>query len=226
MKRYISLLLMLTLVLGMNAQKNQTVVPIRSAGGHLDYVVDERGNRVPDYSYCGYMASEALIPTVPVKAVVPVAKGDRTADIQAALDYVSSLEADADGFRGAVLLEAGQYEISQTLWIKASGVVLRGSGMMAGGTEILSTATDRITMIRFQGQDDRTYEQALNVADKVVPTGALTIQVPGHKFKAGDHIVLRQGMPAMDPERQGSGRAMMGGSSASWQRGIRCPHHL
>ena len=47
MKRYISLLLMLTLVLGMNAQKNQTVVPIRSAGGHLDYVVDERGNRVP-----------------------------------------------------------------------------------------------------------------------------------------------------------------------------------
>ena len=213
---------MLTLVLGMNAQKNQTVVPIRSAGGHLDYVVDERGNRVPDYSYCGYMASEVLIPTVPVKAVVPAGQGDRTADIQAALDYVASLEADADGFRGAVLLEAGQYEISNTLWIKSSGVVLRGSGMMAGGTEILSTATDRITMIRFQGLDDRTYEPALNVADKIVPTGALTIQVPGHKFKAGDLIVLRQGMPAMDPERQAGGRAMMmGGASAAWQRSIR-----
>ena len=220
MKRYISLILMLTLVLGMNAQKKQEIPPLRSAGGHLDYTADERGNRVPDYSYCGYMASEALIPMVPVKAVVPLAKGDRTAEIQAALDYVASLTPDAEGFRGTVLLEAGQYEISGTLWIKASGVVLRGSGMTGDGTEILSTSTDRITMIRFQGQDDRSYEKALNVADRVIPTGAMSIQVPGHKFKAGQTIVLRQGMAvAADNERQGA-RAMAG-PSAVWERGIR-----
>eukprot|EP00903_Cladosiphon_okamuranus_P000212 g212.t1 len=48
--------------------------------------------------------------------------------ITMAIDSVSTLAADANGIRGAILLEAGVYEIHGTLQITASGVVLRGVG--------------------------------------------------------------------------------------------------
>ena len=73
--------------------------------GKLTYTADSTGDRVPDYSYCGYMLSEVPIPDVPVKAVVPAMTADATATIQTAIDYVSSLPLDKQGFRGAVLLE-------------------------------------------------------------------------------------------------------------------------
>jgi hypothetical protein len=57
--------------------------------------------------------------------VAPV-EGDDGASIQAAIDEVSALEPDADGFRGAVLLRAGTYEVAGSLSIRTSGVVLRG----------------------------------------------------------------------------------------------------
>ena len=39
--------------------------------GHLKYIKDEQGNRIPDFSYCGYEASEKAIPQVAAKVVVP-----------------------------------------------------------------------------------------------------------------------------------------------------------
>ncbi len=41
---------------------------------------------------------------------------------------------DAYGFRGAVLLKMGFYQLDKPLYIKASGVVLRGEGMSDIGT--------------------------------------------------------------------------------------------
>jgi hypothetical protein len=71
------------------------------------YSTDERGNRIPDFSYCGYMAAEQPIPDVPIRIVVPAVPGDATQRIQRALDYVAALPADPNAIRGAVLLEAG-----------------------------------------------------------------------------------------------------------------------
>src|SRR5690606_25022993 len=68
--------------------------------GKLVYASDERGNRIPDFSYSGYMAGEKPIPDVPVRVVVPVKSGDAAKRIQAALDYVSSLPPDSEGIRG------------------------------------------------------------------------------------------------------------------------------
>ncbi|HEY4789326.1 MAG TPA: hypothetical protein VIH57_24920, partial [Bacteroidales bacterium] len=97
--------------------------------GKLMYTPDEQGNRIPDFSYCGYMASDQPIPDVPVRIVVPLTKGDATVRIQAAIDYVGTLQPDKNGIRGAVLLEKGAYEVDGSLKINTSGVVLRGSGM-------------------------------------------------------------------------------------------------
>src|SRR5690349_13103830 len=91
-------------------------------GGKLLYAADSLGNRVPDFSYSGYMAGASVIPDAAVRVLVPVSKGDNTPRIQAALDHVATLPAGKDGIRGVVLLEKGEYEVSGSLHINASGV--------------------------------------------------------------------------------------------------------
>ncbi|MDR0833773.1 MAG: hypothetical protein LBN93_06260, partial [Candidatus Symbiothrix sp.] len=67
---------------------------------------DSLGNRIPDFSYCGYQASNVPIPELPVKIIVPLTTGDATALIQDAVDQVAQLPLDKNGFRGAILLRA------------------------------------------------------------------------------------------------------------------------
>ena len=62
------------------------------------------------------------------KYYVPVVDGDATGLIQQALNYVASLPMEPDGFRGAVQLAPGNYELKGKLLMRADGVVLRGSG--------------------------------------------------------------------------------------------------
>src|SRR5882672_8033719 len=64
-----------------------------------------------DFSTAGYAANEKPIPTTPVHIVVAPTKGDETARIQQAIDYVSDLTPDTNGLRGAVLLMKGRHEV-------------------------------------------------------------------------------------------------------------------
>src|SRR6266511_2256675 len=70
--------------------------------GKLVYVPDEQGNVIHDSSHAGYGDGGVPIPTVPVKETMWPIAGDNTEHIQAAIDKVSSLPLDKNGFRGAV----------------------------------------------------------------------------------------------------------------------------
>lgn len=83
---------------------------------------------LPDFSHAGYMGGGVAIPDVPVQETVSPGEGDDTALIQEALDQVGALPVQEDGFRGAVLLSPGTYELSGELRMDENGVVLRGSG--------------------------------------------------------------------------------------------------
>lgn len=97
--------------------------------GRLVYVPDEQGNTIPDFSHAGYRGGGAAIPTVAIKETLWPVAGDNTANVQAAIDRVSALPLDKNGFRGAVLLKMGYYKMATPITIQASGVVLRGEGM-------------------------------------------------------------------------------------------------
>ncbi|MFO0649380.1 MAG: hypothetical protein U0326_24270 [Polyangiales bacterium] len=98
------------------------------ATGRLVYTADAQGNRIPDFSFAGYHQGEREIPRVAEVERVSPGAGDDTARIQAALDRVAARPLSADGLRGAVALAPGLYEIAGTLYVRASGVVLRGAG--------------------------------------------------------------------------------------------------
>ncbi len=176
------------------APKVSLVPPVsRGTDGRLVYTADVRGNRVPDFSYCGYKASEQVIPDVPVRIVVPEKEGDATLRIQSALDYVSSLPVDKDGFRGAVLLEKGSHSILGGLKINASGVVIRGCGTGDDGTVLIAAGTDRRTLIRVSGKNDKTLSAEIKITDKYVPVNAKSFHVAEPSgFKVGDIIQIHR----------------------------------
>jgi len=164
-----------------------------STSGKLIYHPDTSGDRVPDFSYCGYMLSEMPIPNVPVKVIVPAVKGDATETIQTAIDYVSSLPLDKQGFRGAVLLESGTFEISGGLIIRASGVVLRGSGLNKDGTVLIGTGEDRGTLIKITGINNQRTEKAVQLADTYFPVNTTRLSFKNnHSFKVGDQVIVNR----------------------------------
>ncbi len=205
------------------AQKPKVVKPLPPVAvekGKFVYAPDSLGNRIPDYSYCGYMASEKPIPMVPIKVTVSASKGDATMRIQSALDYVAGLPMGSDGFRGAVLLEKGSFEVLGQLKINASGVVLRGSGMVENGTTIIGAGTDRQTLIRFVGKNDKKANAEVKISDNYVPVNAMKFNVGNASgFKAGDKITIRR--PSTKEWIEDMNMVSFGGgiSSLGWKEG-------
>jgi Family of unknown function (DUF6298) len=176
--RFLILISLITAQQALLAQKQvKPVPPLYSEKGKLMYTPDAQGNRIPDFSYCGYKASEQPIPNIDVKVVVPVKTGDATLRIQAALDYVASLPADANGFRGAVLLQKGVYEVFGQLRITASGVVLRGSGINA--TTVVGAGTGRLALIKIVGTNEKVQvgQADVKIIDPYVPVNATSFKV-------------------------------------------------
>lgn len=193
--------------------------PIFTTNGRLQYTPDSLGNRVPDFSYCGYASGEKPIPMAGVKVVVPVMAGDATRRIQAAIDYVSKLPADKEGLRGAVLLQAGEYHVSGSLWLHTGGVVLRGQGE---GTLVIGEGLDRATLIRIAGRNDRVLKPSVTVADAYVPVNAKTLRVAeGQTFKAGDEVVITRPCTAAWIDVLGTAHFGGGITSLGWKPGQR-----
>ena len=201
--------------------KPQTPVSV-GKNGHLEYTPDAEGNRIPDFSYAGYMGGDAPIPDVPVRVTVSADKGDATLRIQSALNYVASLPVDKNGFRGAVLLGKGTFEVDGGLKINASGVVLRGSGMGADGTVVIGGGLDRQTLISVDGKDDRKVGEAIKISDAYVPVNANKVQVAeAQSFKSGDQVLIHR--PSTKEWIDKLGTATFGGgiSALGWKPGDR-----
>ena len=155
----------------------------------ITYLNDERGNRILDFSYCGYHASGQDIPSVGNAVFVPWKAGDNTARIQRAIDYVASLTPNTSGFRGAVLLDRGEFSLSGELRISASGIVLRG--MDREKTILLKKGVDRGALIYMEGIDNLNAKDTLQVLSAYVPVNERTLQVAsGTSLKKGDRIMV------------------------------------
>lgn len=165
------------------------------ADGKLLYSADARGNTIVDFSHAGYGGGGVALPDVPARVVVMPDGGQHRARIQAALDRVSRRPMDADGIRGAVVLDRGRYEIDTALEITASGVVLRGSGDGEDGSVIVATGTSRRTLIEITGRGVREEVAGSRraIADAYVPVGSRTFTLENAAgFSIGDAIVVHR----------------------------------
>lgn len=156
----------------------------------IENYMGDQSNGLVDFSCAGYAANERAIPNAQVRVVVPNTDGDDGARIQAALDYVGSLEPGAGDLRGAVLLKQGDYEVSGQLVIRHSGVVLRGNGPGDNGTRLIATGRSRRSLIRVIGRDDKTIGRSSRVQGHV-PAGAWTLELAdAGSLEPGDRVMV------------------------------------
>lgn len=155
--------------------------------GRLVYVPDAEGDRILDFSGVGYRGQgvEALPEAIPTVVTVTPTAGDDTASIQAAINQVAAMPLGADGYRGAVELGPGVYDIDSQLEIRASGVVLRGAGAGVGGTVLHGrnpltggNNPNQRPLVRIYGNGSRSNTGSTsNLIDKVVPAGSRSFRV-------------------------------------------------
>ena len=192
----ITLIHLLFLSLQVVKAQNSSLVSV-GANGRLVYTPDAKGNVVPDFSAVGYMNSEAPIPTVGVVLTVNPVVGDNLANIQNAINQVAEMPLDANGFRGAILFTAGTYNISDTVTISASGIVLRGVGFNGSGTNFIATKTSQHILFDFIGASGTAYNSSNStrkaITDSYVPIGKKQITVAsGHSFAIGDKVFVHR----------------------------------
>ena len=97
--------------------------------GSLNFKPDEKGNIIPDFSRVGYHMGDKELPEVKVvKTISAVENGSSQEVIQKAIDEIAAMNPDKNGFKGAILLKKGTYNIPGAIIIKTSGIVLRGEG--------------------------------------------------------------------------------------------------
>jgi dienelactone hydrolase len=161
--------------------------------GRLQYGADARGNRIMDFSHAGFKGGGVRLPDVRAARTIGAIPGDNTSRIQAAIDEVSLRAPAADGFRGAVVLERGSYQVDGPLRIAASGVVLRGSGSGENGTSVrVSGAPHRFIDISGTGSWTTVGEPAA-ITDAYVPAGADSFTVKAADgFRTGDTVLVQR----------------------------------
>ncbi len=136
-------------------------------------------HRLPDFSFAGYRGGGVALPTAEVKITLRSSSGDDRARIQEAIDKVSALPIDAYGLRGAVRLGAGTYVVSDTLYVRASGVVVRGEGQGEDGTVLVFTKQEKADLLIVEGSGDAfpQISDATRIRSSYVPVGSLQFDV-------------------------------------------------
>ncbi|MFZ4105954.1 T9SS type A sorting domain-containing protein [Flavobacterium sp.] len=192
----VSLLILLFEVQATSYAQTSTLVSV-GTNGHIVYTADIKGNIVPDFSAVGYKNSESPIPTIGVALTINPVVGDNLANIQNAVNQVAAMPLDANGFRGAILFTAGTYNVSDSVIIPASGIVLRGSGFNGSGTNIIGTKPSQHILFNFIGASGTAYVSGSStrkaITDLYVPIGKKQITVAsGHNFAVGDKVFVHR----------------------------------
>jgi hypothetical protein len=181
-------------VVAQTAPSSQSVKVMPS--GRLYPVHSQKGDRVPDFSNVGYKGGLAAIPVAPVRVTLSPVSGDDGLQIQNAINQVAALTPDANGIRGAVLLNAGEYQILDAINITASGVVLRGEGDNAtSGTRLYATGTTQRSLINLTGSSTVTpvAGTTANLVAPYTPVGARSFLVDSTAALAvGDSVIVER----------------------------------
>jgi hypothetical protein len=192
MKPFYLVFLWLSLIRPAAAQTDTSAWVRIGSDGKLVYIPDAKGNTIPDFSMVGYKSGAQSIPHVPVVKTIGPVSGDNLAHIQAAIDEVAAMPL-SNGFRGALLLKKGNYPVSNTLRISASGIVLRGEGRDTTDTRLIATRAAQHTLIAVSGSGgpSETSGTRKNITDDYVPIGAKSFNIESASgFSVGDRIRL------------------------------------
>lgn len=178
----------------------------------VDYknLQNAKGDKLPNFSFCGYHASEVSLPSLsrpPNKTLSP-GSGDQSTSIQGALDEVSA----AGG--GVVLLEAGTYALGSALVIR-NQTTLRGAGSKKTVLTVSSLSNPAIKLGNQTGKG--TAIKTALITDDYVPVGAGTVRVDDASgFAVGQHVFIQRAVTAAWVAAMGMDHLVRNGKPQTW----------
>jgi len=208
LKRLVAIIFIIVLSSQNYAQQWESKIVYYGADNKLVYERDSDGNMIPDFSYAGYRNGNDTIPYIPVIDTISPVEGDNTNHINNALFQAAYNPPDENGFRGAVLLNAGIYEVRGELYMKFPGIILRGVGDgedPESNTIIYATGnspSQRTILTAGGGTSSKWSHQVEGTQTNIISD---TILIGENKFKlenispfsVGDNIVIYH--PCTDP---------------------------
>jgi hypothetical protein len=169
-----------------------------------------KGDRLPDFSFCGYHASEVPLPSLSRAATKTLSSGsgDQSAAIQGALDevYLSG--------GGVVELGPGTYSLGSGLLIRDK-TTLRGAGT---GKTVLTVSSFSGNVIRLGNQTGKgePIKTAL-ITDDYVPAGTGTVHVDDESgFAVGQHVFVQREVTAAWVAAMGMDNLVRNGKPQTW----------
>ena len=159
----------------------------------LEYIPDNNGNIIPDFSYAGYKNNNEPIPKINIVHTISPIDGDNTNHIQAAIDKLATLPLQKNGFRGTLLLNKGEYPVAGQLLISQSGIVLRGTGQSENDTVIIATGQDKRSLIHVKGERKTKSQRSLQqkITTNYVPVGSHSFEVEdASRYKVGQELLV------------------------------------
>ncbi|WP_343302934.1 hypothetical protein AAHN97_15395 [Chitinophaga niabensis] len=185
----------------------------------LTYKTLEKGDRIMDFSYAGYMGGGVRIPTPPVKITLSAVEGDNAAAIQRAVNEIAAME-PVNGFRGTLLLQPGVYNCDNTIVINTSGIVIRGSGSGETGTVLKMTGEPHVC---FSVQGRVNLQKAgkpAMITDAYVPSGSNSFQLSDVSgLAAGDLIQISRPVTPAWVKFMGMDSLVRDGKKQTWITG-------
>ena len=158
--------------------------------GRLHYLPNAKGDVIPDFSRVGYHQGDKAIQQVKVLKVLSPSGINDQQQIQDAINEMAKLPINTDGFRGAILLKKGTYEIPGSININTGGIVLRGEGT---ATKLIATGTGqrKLISVNGNGKPREIPHTRVQIKDAYVPVGAKSFTVShADSFKVGDNIMI------------------------------------
>ena len=157
---------------------------LQSAAALIMSLAQPNGDILPDFSRVGYQWGDVEIPDYETVTVLeaPADGSDATALIQNAIDSHKG--------RGAILLKAGRYNVSGTLYMNRNDLVLRGEG---DETVIYGTGTERRTLLEFGLKSKRVLDNDIKsrITADYTPVGQMYVEVAKPElFEVGDRVVV------------------------------------
>ena len=123
-----------------------------------------------------------------------------------------------------MLLAAGTFQLSGSLTLATSGVVLRGSGSGAGGTVLNVTGSPRM-VLSIAGTGSWSKGTATTVTDPYVPSGAVTLHVASASgLKVGSPVLVERPVTQAWVDFMGMNDMVRNGMTQTWiEDGNRVP---
>lgn len=217
---FLFLILLQMFALHVHAQQSKSEWVYIGRSGKLNYKTLDKGDKIMDFSYAGYMGGGVAIPTIAVKVTLNPIDGDNTDAIQNAITQVSKMPI-INGFRGAVLLNKGTYNCSGQININASGIVLRGSGSGTDGSLINMIGIAHLCISVKGNANSKTTGSTANITDAYVPSGSSSFTLNNIAgFAVGDTIRITRPVSNEWVKFMGMDALTRDGKKQTWINGV------